>query len=219
MKTSIEPTELESKLEDLVRVGLIPVQELPILRRALRYVEQGTFLPANERKVFYKLVRKYMSTTLLDPTINRLIRQRIMTNPMREDIQAAIAEAKSALKKTKKKVSATDMLESLYQTEDVDLKKAPEGMLLSYANSVKTKLRAGGKPSVTDKQLASKAKSELRRRRNVQAKRMMGESVSYAEKMQLAMEKFGISQLSDLSQENTKEFFNFIDNIQNSQGE
>ncbi len=219
MKTSIEPTELESKLEDLVRVGLIPVQELPILRRALRYVEQGTFLPANERKVFYKLVRKYMSTTLLDPTINRLIRQRIMTNPMREDIQAAIAEAKSALKKTKKKVSATDMLESLYQTEDVDLKKAPEGMLMSYANSVKTKLRAGGKPSVTDKQLASKAKSELRRRRNVQAKRMMGESVSYAEKMQLAMEKFGISQLSDLSQENTKEFFNFIDNIQNSQGE
>lgn len=219
MKTSIEPTELESKLEDLVRVGLIPVQELPILRRALRYVEQGTFLPANERKVFYKLVRKYMSTTLLDPTINRLIRQRIMTNPMREDIQAAIAEAKSALKKTKKKVSATDMLESLYQTEDVDLKKAPEGMLMSYANSVKTKLRAGGKPSVTDKQLASKAKNELRRRRNVQAKRMMGESVSYAEKMQLAMEKFGISQLSDLSQENTKEFFNFIDNIQNSQGE
>jgi len=219
MKTSIEPTELESKLEDLVRVGLIPVQELPVLRRALRYVEQGTFLPANERKVFYKLVRKYMSTTLLDPTINRLIRQRIMTNPMREDIQAAIAEAKSALKKTKKKVSATDMLESLYQTEDVDLKKAPEGMLMSYANSVKTKLRAGGKPSVTDKQLASKAKSELRRRRNVQAKRMMGESVSYAEKMQLAMEKFGISQLSDLSQENTKEFFNFIDNIQNSQGE
>jgi hypothetical protein len=219
MKTSIEPTELESKLEDLVRVGLIPVQELPVLRRALRYVEQGTFLPANERKVFYKLVRKYMSTTLLDPTINRLIRQRIMTNPMREDIQAAIAEAKSALKKTKKKISATDMLESLYQTEDVDLKKAPEGMLMSYANSVKTKLRAGGKPSVTDKQLASKAKSELRRRRNVQAKRMMGESVSYAEKMQLAMEKFGISQLSDLSQENTKEFFNFIDNIQNSQGE
>jgi len=219
MKTSIEPTELESKLEDLVRVGLIPVQELPVLRRALRYVEQGTFLPANERKVFYKLVRKYMSTTLLDPTINRLIRQRIMTNPMREDIQAAIAEAKSALKKTKKKISATDMLESLYQTEDVDLKKAPEGMLMSYANSVKTKLRAGGKPSVTDKQLASKAKSELRRRRNVQAKRMMGESVSYAEKMQLAMEKFGISQLSDLSQENTKEFFNLIDNIQNSQGE
>ena len=219
MKTPIEPNELESKLEDLVRVGLIPVPELPILRRALRYVEQGTFLPANERKVFYKLVRKYMSTSLLDPTINRLIRQRIMANPMREDIQTAIAEAKAELKKAKKKVSAKDMLESLYQTEDVDLKKAPEGMLMSYANSIKTKLRAGGKPSVTDKQLASKAKNELRRRRNVQSKRMMGESMTYASKMQVALEKFGIAQLSELPQEHTKDFFNFIDNIQNSQGE
>jgi len=219
MKTPTEPNELESKLEDLVRVGLIPVPELPILRRALRYVEQGMFLPANERKVFYKLVRKYMSTSLLDPTINRLIRNRIMANPMREDIQTAIAEAKAELKKAKKKISAKGMLESLYQTEDIDLKKAPEGMLMSYANSVKTKLRAGGKPSVTDKELSSKAKNELRRRRNVQSKRMMGESMTYASKMQLAMEKFGIAQLSELPQEHTKDFFNFIDNIQNSQGE
>lgn len=219
MTTHTIDAEIESKLEDLVRVGLLPMRDLPILRRALKYVEQGAFLPANERKVFYKLVRSYMSTSLLDPTINRLMRQRIMTKPMHEDIQSAIQEAKTALKKVKRKVSAKDMLEAIYQTEEIDLKKAPEGMIMAYANSVKTKLRAGGKPSVVDKQLVSKAKNELRRRRNVKAKRMMGESVSYAEKMHLAMEKFGISNLSELPQENTKEFFNFIDNIQNSQGE
>jgi len=49
--------------------------------------------------------------------------------------------------------------------EDVNYRKTPQGMLQTLAGMVKIKKRHGGKVSVNDRKIASKARNELRRRK------------------------------------------------------
>jgi len=49
--------------------------------------------------------------------------------------------------------------------EDVNYRKTPQGMLQTLSNMVKIKKRHGGKVSVNDRKIASKARNELRRRK------------------------------------------------------
>lgn len=209
------------KVEELVRFGLLPIEHLSILKRALSRMQQGMFIPFDERKIFYGFISRLIDLALSDTTINRLIKQRAMSTKFEEkSIPDALEQVKAELAEKNMKKTAKNMLQYLYKKEDLDLKKTPEGMLDTLASVVKHKVSAGGKVSPEEKRLSSKAKSELRRRRNVAKKRRMSESnITYAQKMQLGMEKFGINNLAELPQEQVKEFFTFIDNIQNLQGE
>lgn len=183
----IETVDRLRKIEELVRMGLMPVENLPLLKRAFTSMEQNAFMPHAHRKIFYDFIGELMDLTLNDTTINRLLKQR---------------------------VAATKNEEVEHVGEEVELSKAPEGMLMTFANLVKSKVRAGGKPTDGDKKLASKAKNELRRRRNVMSKRMQEEAGGdYKEKMMKAMDKFGIKSLKDLPTDKKKEFFNYLDSI------
>lgn len=77
-----------------------------------------------------------------------------------------------------------------------EFKRMPEGMLNNIASNVYSKLRAGGKISPEEKKLASKAKAELRRRRDNAGIRL-GESLNddsaklYAFLTQLSERVFG----------------------------
>lgn len=315
------------KIEELIRVGLLPVSSLPVLKRALGYVERGMVLPTQERNAVYDFMEKFMGKVLKDPTLFRMFKQKISTSrTMKEeqmheastgvkqssgvsdDIKAQVAAdiAKRKAKKAEALKSAAKEMEGwkpdkkdvrkIYQKEEVEqldegnpenkakknayhskkdgvsygkndgekkpkvttqypktwdhlrlkgssnkkwqskysleklkaqkkpnlpesvmqeeieLQKAPEGMLMSFAKIVKSKIRAGGKPTDGDKKLASRAKAELRRRRNVASKRMVesADPAEYSERIKALMQEFNVSSVDEMTEEQKAEFFSAI---------
>jgi len=193
-----ESLEFFREIEIMVRLGLMPIQYLPFLKRAFVHIQTDMLLPFPERQTFYRFVQLIMKLITSDTTIDRLIRQRIA---MGHGVM--------------KQYDPTAKLGEETVEEGIDLKGTPEGTLVAYANAIKNKIRAGGKPTSNDKALASQAKNELRRRRNVASKRGGGvkEEVTYESKLQQAFEKFGITSLSELELDNKAAFFSFIDSI------
>lgn len=188
----------EKQIETLVRLGLMPVQYLPFLQMALNGIGSDAFLPLNQRRVFYDFVKKLMNLTLNDEMMYRLLRQRVAMTKFEEF--NPISE------------------------EDIDLKRTPEGMLDSMASSLKGKKRAGGHVSAAEKRLASRAKTELRRRRDNKKGReeykSMKESVNMNESYEKAfievLATYNVTSVADLPKENVKEFFNKVEQLYNS---
>lgn len=188
----------EKQIETLVRLGLMPVQYLPFLQMALNGIGSDAFLPLNQRRVFYDFVQKLMNLTLNDEMMYRLLRQRVAMTKFEEF--NPISE------------------------EDIDLKRTPEGMLDSMASSLKSKKRAGGRVSKAEQRLASRAKTELRRRRDNKKGRedykSMKESVIMTESYEKAfvevLATYNVTSVADLPKENVKEFFNKVEQLYNS---
>ncbi len=188
----------EKQIETLVRLGLMPVQYLPFLQMALNGIGSDAFLPLNQRRVFYDFVKKLMNLTLNDEMMYRLLRQRVAMTKFEEF--NPISE------------------------EDIDLKRTPEGMLDSMSSSLKSKKRAGGRVSKAEKRLASRAKTELRRRRDNKKGRedykSMKESVIMTESYEKAfvevLATYNVSSVADLPKENVKEFFNKVEQLYKS---
>jgi hypothetical protein len=65
--------DFTSKIEVLVRLGLMPIEDLPYLKKALGHVKQNMYLPVQERKVFYKFVNDILKITLDSPALLRLV--------------------------------------------------------------------------------------------------------------------------------------------------
>ncbi len=177
-----------SKLELLVRLGLMPLQTLPILRRALYRIQSGTMLTPDDRMVIATLLNKLMSMSFDDSAIFQ--RMRTIVTQTRNPAMESIVTEKS----------------------DETLKRMPEGMLSTLATNVKSKERAGGKLSPEDKRVASRAKAELRRRRD----NAKGMRESYENAFLSTMKEYGITNIADLPKENVKEFFNKVEHLYNS---
>lgn len=175
-----------NKVEELVRMGLMPVQNIPWLAQAMRHMQTDAYLPLVERRVLYEFVRRIFSHVFNDPLIYRLIRQRTAMNKYEE-------------------------FEPVNEAQGPDLKKTPEGMLVSLATQAERKKRAGGKVSDIDKKMASKAKTELRRRRDVAMKKE-----SYETAFNKALENYNITSIAELSDHDIKDFLNTVDEIFNS---
>lgn len=191
------PANTLKHVETLVRLGIVPTQDLQFLGRALQHVEADTLLPINERKAFYKFIEKMMDVVFSDPTIFRLVRQKVSMNKYEE--HEPVSESQ------------------------LDLKRTPEGMLSTLSTNVKSKAKAGGKVSPAEKRLASRAKAELRRRRDnvfhkmkYRAKKKGTMKESYESAFLQIMQEYGITNIAELSNEHVKEFFNKVDTLYNS---
>lgn len=236
-----------AKIEELVRAGLMPVQTIPFLRKAMHRVEQDELLTLPERRSFYQFCNQLLDIVLGDSTIYRMVKQRSIGNRHTVSMKETVSEASTGVKSSvshsdevkaqvakdmekrraarraaldsaqnelntstvDKKVGLRKMLRkesAEHVVEDVEMKKAPEGMLITFSKIVKTKLHAGGKPTEGDRKLASKAKSELRRRRNVASKRM-AESTEHKVKLETLMAEYGIQAIEDLPDDKKAEFF------------
>lgn len=188
--------ERSKQIEQLVRMGMMPVQYLPWLNMALQGVDTDAFLPLNQRRVFYDFTQKIMNLVFDDPQMYRLLRQRVAMKKFEEF--NPIAE------------------------EEMDLKRTPEGMLDTLARSAERKKKAGGKISPAEKRLASRAKTELRRRRDNLKGRMEEQvqpvvtSESYEKAFLETLKTFNVSSVADLPKENVKEFFNTVEQLYNS---
>ena len=188
----------EKQIETLVRLGLMPVQYLPFLQIALNGIGSDAFLPLNQRRVFYDFVKKLMNLTLNDEMMYRLLRQRVAMTKFEEF--NPISE------------------------EDIDLKRTPEGMLDSMSSSLKSKKRAGGRVSKPEQRLASRAKTELRRRRDNKKGRedykSMKEDVIMTESYEKAfievLATYHVNSVADLPKDNVKEFFNKVEQLYKS---
>ena len=176
------------KLELLVRLGLMPLQTLPILRRALDRVQGGVMLTPDDRQVLSMLLNKLMGITFDDSAIFQRMRT-IVTQTRNPAMESNVNE------KT-----------------DETLKKMPQGMLDTLATNAKSKERAGGKLSPEDKRMASRAKAELRRRRD----NAKGMKESYENAFLSTMKEYGITNIADLPTENVKEFFNKVEQLYKS---
>ena len=185
----------EKQIETLVRLGLMPVQYLPFLQMALNGIGADAFLPLNQRRVFYDFVQKLMNLTLNDEMMYRLLRQRVAMTKFEEF--TPISE------------------------EDIDLKRTPEGMLDQLASSTKSKKKAGGHTSAAEKRLSSRAKAELRRRRDNKKgrdeyKSMKESNDSYEKALMTVLTSYNVSSLSELPNDNVKEFFNKVEQLYKS---
>ena len=185
----------EKQIETLVRLGLMPVQYLPFLQMALNGIGADAFLPLNQRRVFYDFVQKLMNLTLNDEIMYRLLRQRVAMTKFEEF--NPISE------------------------EDIDLKRTPEGMLDQLASSTKSKKKAGGHTSAAEKRLSSRAKAELRRRRDNKKgrdeyKSMKESNDSYEKALMTVLTSYNVSSLSELPNDNVKEFFNKVEQLYKS---
>lgn len=86
MSYNLTPEELHemrdwsSKAEQLVRLGMLPVGQLPYIKRALKVVQADAFLPLILRKPFYKFIEELMELALGEPGIYRLIRNKVAAN-------------------------------------------------------------------------------------------------------------------------------------------
>jgi len=180
-------------IEELIRRGMMPVQSLALTLQANRHVDSGSFLPVSERRVFYPFITKLMDIVFNDPLMFRLLRQKVGT--MKNEEMESVSES------------------------ELDLKNTPEGMLDTIAGNVKSKLRGGGKISISDKRIASRAKAELRRRRDNRFHRMKNESVSYEVIFAQVVEASGLGSFTDLSSEQQKVILTNVDTIYREQGE
>jgi hypothetical protein len=184
----------DKQIETLVRLGLMPVQLLPFLQKAMAGTQGDAFLPLNQRKVYYLFMNRLLDLVFNDELMYRLLRQR------------------TAMKKF-------DDFNPISE-EEMDLKRTPEGMLDTMARAAKNKERAGGKSSPAEKRLASRAKAELRRRRD-NLKGRMEESVvmtneSYEKAFLEALKSYEVSSVAELPKESVKEFFNKVEQLYNS---
>jgi hypothetical protein len=175
------------KIEFLARLGLLPLNVLPYLRKTLDRIESGTALTMDDRKIIKMLMNKLVSLTLDDSMSYQRLRLLVtqqrnntMNNPIKEDKRRE------------------------------DMKKMPEGMLDTLATNIRVKVRSGGKVSVEDKRMASRAKAELRRRRDNAKKE------SYQHAFDAVLDTYGISSIAQLSEEQLKEFFNNVEALYNS---
>ena len=186
----------DKQIETLVRLGMMPVQYLPFVQMGLRGIETDSFLPVNQRHYLYDFIQKFMDIVLKDEMMYRLLRQRVAMTKFEEF--TPISE------------------------EDIDLKRTPEGMLDQLASSAKSKKKAGGRSSKAESRLASKAKAELRRRRDnkkgreeyKQAHESGNSAYEYAFNTVLA--SYNVTKLTELPQENIKEFFNKVEQLYKS---
>lgn len=86
MSYNLTPEELNEmrnwypKAEQLVRLGMLPVNQLPYIKRALVGIESDAYLPLIIRRPFYRFIDQVMELALGEPGIYRLIRNKVAEN-------------------------------------------------------------------------------------------------------------------------------------------
>jgi hypothetical protein len=175
------------RMEMLVRQGLLPARQLPLLKRALSKVEMGSTLTPDERVLFGRFTNEMMSLVFGDAT--------------------TYARAKLNTQKTKYRTeeSNVDDLEER-MVDGIEVLDGEEERAKKEKNAKKL-----GRMSKADRlQLLSKTVRKEKERAGV-SEEILGMHEDYKEKFQAGLKKFGVSSIRDLNPEQKKKFFNYMD--------
>lgn len=177
------------RLEMLVRQGLMPAQNLPILKRAIARVQMGSQLLPNEREIIKKFMDELMFIVFGDDTVFNRAKQNTQKNRYQteEHIVSQLDE---------KMVDGVEVVDG-DEERMKDEKKAKK--LGKVAKSEKMKMFA--------KSLRKEKEKEEQR----ESLDITDLNKVYQSKFDEALEEYGVSTIRDLPEDKKKEFFALID--------
>ena len=183
------------RLEMLVRQGLMPAQNLPVLKRAIARVQMGSQLLPNEREVIKTFMDELMFIVFGDDTVFNRAKQHTQQNKYQteEQIVSQLDE---------KMVDGVEVVDG-EEERMKDEKKA-------------TKL--GRKPKVEKLKMLAKSLRKEKERSGVDEE-ILKMNEDYKAKFDAALKKYGVSSIRDLSADKKKEFFNYVDSIHAAKNE
>lgn len=183
------------RLDMLVRQGMMPAQNLPILKRAIARVQMGANLLPNERAVIKTFMDEMMYIVFGDDTVFQRAKQHTQKN--RYHTEEQIVEQLD--EKLVDGVEIVDGEEDRQQAEKKGAKLGRKGKI--------EKLKSFSKALRKEKERAGVSEEVAK----------MNED--YKARFEEALDKFGVSSIRDLPEDKKKEFFNMVDGIHESDAE
>jgi hypothetical protein len=183
------------RLDMLVRQGMMPAQNLPILKRAIARVQMGANLLPNERAVIKTFMDEMMYIVFGDDTVFQRAKQHTQKN--RYHTEEQIVEQLD-----EKLVDGVEIVDG----EEDRQKAEKDGAKLGRKNKIE-KLKNFSKALRKEKERAGVSEEVAK----------MNED--YKAKFEAALKKFGVSSIRDLPADKKKEFFNMVDGMHKSDDE
>ena len=183
------------RLDMLVRQGMMPAQNLPILKRAIARVQMGANLLPNERAVIKTFMDEMMYIVFGDDTVFQRAKQHTQKN--RYHTEEQIVEQLD-----EKLVDGVEIVDG----EEDRQKAEKDGAKLGRKNKIE-KLKSFSKALRKEKERAGVSEEVAK----------MNED--YKAKFEAALKKFGVSSIRDLPADKKKQFFNMVDGIHKSDDE
>lgn len=183
------------RLDMLVRQGMMPAQNLPILKRAIARVQMGANLLPNERAVIKTFMDEMMYIVFGDDTVFQRAKQHTQKN--RYHTEEQIVEQLD-----EKLVDGVEIVDG-----EEDRQKAE-----------KQGAKLGRKSKIEKLKNFSKALRKEKERAGV-SEEVAKMNEDYKAKFEAALKKFGVSSIRDLPADKKKQFFNMVDGIHKSDAE
>jgi len=183
------------RLDMLVRQGMMPAQNLPILKRAIARVQMGANLLPNERAVIKTFMDEMMYIVFGDDTVFQRAKQHTQKN--RYHTEEQIVEQLD-----EKLVDGVEIVDG-----EEDRQKAE-----------KDGAKLGRKGKIEKLKTFSKALRKEKERAGV-SEEVAKMNEDYKAKFEEALKEFGVSSIRDLPEDKKKKFFNTVDGMQTSDTE
>jgi len=177
------------RLDMLVRQGLMPAQNLPILKRAIARVQMGSQLLPNEREIIKRFMDELMFIVFGDDTVFNRAKQNTQRN----------------------RYQTEEHIVSQLDEKMVDGVEVVDGDEERMKDEVKAKKL--GKMAKKDKMkmFAKSLRKEKEKEEQQETLDITNLNKLYQDKFNEALEEFGVSTIRDLPESKKKEFFACID--------
>ena len=177
----------DKRLDMLVRQGLLPANQLPMLHRALNKVEAGQNLVGKEKEIFGRFTNEIMSIVFGDATTFQRAKMHTQRNKYRTE-ETVVEEP------VKKNVDGVEIVDGEEQR----------------AADEKAAKKLGRQPKDKKMKLMPKAVRKEKEKAGV-SEDLLQYNEDYKEKFAAGLKKFGVSNIRDLNPEKKKKFFNYMD--------
>ena len=177
----------DKRLDMLVRQGLLPANQLPMLHRALNKIEAGQNLVGKEKEIFGRFTNEIMSIVFGDATTFQRAKMHTQRNKYR-------TEENIVEEPVKKKVDGVEIVDG----EEARMKDE------------KAAKKLGRQPKDKKMKLMPKAVRKEKEKAGV-SEDLLKFNEDYKEKFAAGLKKFGVSNIRDLNPEQKKKFFNYMD--------
>lgn len=177
----------DKRLDMLVRQGLLPANQLPLLHRALNKIENGQNLVGKEREIFSRFTNEIMSIVFGDTTTFNRAKMHTQRNRYR-------TEERIVEEPVKKKVDGVEIVDG----EEARMKDE------------KAAKKLGRQPKDKKMKLMPKAVRKEKEKAGV-SEDLLKFNEDYKEKFAAGLKKFGVSNIRDLDPEKKKKFFDYMD--------
>lgn len=177
----------DKRLDMLVRQGLLPANQLPLLHRALNKIENGQNLVGKEREIFSRFTNEIMSIVFGDTTTFNRAKMHTQRNRYR-------TEERIVEEPVKKNVDGVEVVDG----EEARMKDE------------KAAKKLGRQPKDKKMKLMPKAVRKEKEKAGV-SEDLLKFNEDYKEKFAAGLKKFGVSNIRDLNPEQKKKFFDYMD--------